>query len=85
MYILKEELQMLMNVTKWGNSLGVRIPRTFANKIGIQEGTPVEVSIEGHCILIRKGYSLKSMLDQVTPENIHKEIQTGHARGEEIW
>jgi len=85
MYIHKEVYQMHMNVIKWGNSLGVRIPRAFANKIGIHEGNSVEVSLQDHSILIRKAYTLKSMLDQVTPENIHNEIQMGPARGEELW
>jgi len=76
---------MHVNVTKWGNSLGVRIPRVLANKVGIHEGTPVDVSIQDHHIVISKGYSLESLLNQVTSENIHKEIQAGTSCGKEIW
>ena len=76
---------MHINVTKWGNSLGVRIPRILANKLGIHEGTPVDVSIQDCHILISKEYSLKSLMDQVTSENIHKEIQVGPACGKESW
>lgn len=76
---------MLMSVTKWGNSLGVRIPRPIANKIGIQDGTPIDISIQDHHIVIRKGYSLQSLLDQVTSENIHEETSTGPACGKEFW
>ncbi len=76
---------MLTNVTKWGNSLGLRIPRAIANKVGIHEGTPIDISVQDHHIVIRKGYSLQSLLDQVTPENIHEETLTGSARGKEFW
>jgi antitoxin MazE len=74
-----------MNVIKWGNSLGVRIPRVFADKIGIHEGTPIEVSLKNQNIIIRKGYSLESLLSKVTEENIHHEIQVGLSRGKEEW
>ncbi len=76
---------MHINVIKWGNSLGVRIPRVLANKIGIHEGTPVDVSIQDCHIVISKEYSLKSLLDQVTVENTHKEAQVGPACGKESW
>ncbi len=76
---------MQIHVTKWGNSLGVRIPRVLANKIGIHEGTPVDVSVQDHQLIITKEFSLQSLLDQVTEENIHKEVQVGSERGEESW
>lgn len=76
---------MQIHVTKWGNSLGVRIPRALANKIGIHEGTPVDVSIQDQQIMITKGLSLQSLLSQVTSENIHKETSWGPTCGEEAW
>jgi antitoxin MazE len=76
---------MHIHVAKWGNSLGVRIPRVLANKIGLHEGTPVDVSIKDSHIIISKEYSLNSLLDQVTPENIHEEVQFGPACGKESF
>lgn len=76
---------MLMNISKWGNSLGVRIPKTFADKVGLHEGSLVDVFIDDHHLVIKKGYSLKSLLAGVTPENIHKETSTGPSRGKEEW
>ena len=52
---------MHIHVTKWGNSLGVRIPRVLAHKVGIHEGTPVDVSIQDHQIVITKGLTLQSL------------------------
>jgi antitoxin MazE len=76
---------MHINVSKWGNSLGVRIPRVLANKIGIHEGTPVDVSIQENHIIISKGYSLESLLNEITPDNIHREVHIGPRCGKESW
>jgi antitoxin MazE len=33
---------MKTKVQKWGNSLALRIPKSFANEIGLRKETPVE-------------------------------------------
>jgi antitoxin MazE len=76
---------MQINVTKWGNSLGVRIPMVLAKKVGIHEGTPVDVSIKNNQIMISKGLSLQILLNQVTSENTHKEFEIGQSCGKESW
>ena len=38
---------MVTKIQKWGNSLGVRIPKSFAREAGITEGTLVDISPEG--------------------------------------
>jgi antitoxin MazE len=76
---------MYANVSKWGNSLGVRIPSSIAKQLGISEGVPVELIIEDDHLLIHKVYRLEALLVQITPENIHSEIDTGSPVGREIW
>ncbi len=76
---------MLTNVSKWGNSLGLRIPSSIAEKLGIVEDTPVELIVENNHLVIQKVYSLASLLAQITAENIHSEIDTGPSIGKEIW
>ena len=71
---------MGIRATKWGDNLGVRIPRVFANKIGLHEGMPVTISVKDHHSMIRKSYTLTSLIVQITPENIHKEINLEAAR-----
>ncbi|MSU77329.1 MAG: AbrB/MazE/SpoVT family DNA-binding domain-containing protein [Gemmataceae bacterium] len=34
---------------------------------------------------VRKRYSLKDMLDKVTPETLHAEVETGPSVGVEEW
>ncbi len=35
-----------LKIQKWGNSLAVRIPASFARSVGFKEGQPVEISLE---------------------------------------
>lgn len=73
-------------VQKWGNSLGIRIPKPLAQKLGLTEGTPVEVEADNRGIVIRrKQYSLEELLSRVTPENLPGEVGTGPPVGREEW
>ncbi len=76
---------MLSTITKWGNSLGVRIPKSMSQELGMQEGEAVELSLNKNGIVIRKAYRLESLLAKVTPENSHTEIGTGSRVGKEQW
>lgn len=76
-------------VAKWGNSLGIRIPRPLAEQIQIQEGTEVTVTLSGDSIIITpkklKEYTLDELLFGMTPEHFHPEIDTGYSVGNEVW
>lgn len=77
---------MQYHIQKWGNSLGIRIPKTLAQKAGLVEGTPVEIMLHDKSIIIRpRLYSLETLLAGVTPENLHRERATGEPVGREIW
>jgi antitoxin MazE len=76
----------MFQVQKWGNSLGVRIPKALAMKVGLQEGSEIDFDIQDDKIIIkRKPQNLKELLSQITPDNIHKEVSTGDAEGREAW
>jgi antitoxin MazE len=81
---------MQTQVKKWGNSLALRIPKTFAEEIAIAANTAVEISIvEGNLIVTPlskpETYTLDNLLSQITPENLHHEVDTGDAIGNEVW
>lgn len=80
---------MRVQVQKWGNSLALRIPRTFAVESHIDQGSEVELSlVEGQLIVtpIKKpAYSLEGLLEDVTEENLHGEIDTDSSVGKEAW
>ena len=79
---------MPSKVTKWGNSLGVRIPKILAERAGLGEGALVDLCIEDGRIVIRsvdEAYELRDLLSRISEENIHKEIATGESVGREAW
>jgi len=87
-----KEVNIMATVTaqKWGNSLGIRIPKDAADKIGIEQGSKMELTVvenEGSLVLkpkkVRKKYRLEDLLSQITPENRHDEIDLGR-KGREL-
>ncbi len=80
---------MQSRVQKWGNSLALRIPKSFAKEVGIDRDDPVDVSLENGKLVIepitKPVLTLEQLLSQVTEDNIHHEVDTGSAVGEEIW
>jgi antitoxin MazE len=81
---------MNVKVQKWGNSLAVRIPRSFAREARVSEGVSVDMSVTkgGALVLVpprRKAYALADLLDGVKRGNLHPEESSGPARGRESW
>jgi antitoxin MazE len=80
---------MITRVQKWGNSLALRIPKSFATEVGLQTDSSVEVSmVDGKLVVApvtKSQLTLKQLLMQVTDENLHHEVETGPAQGNEVW
>ena len=80
---------MQTKIQKWGNSLALRIPKAFADEISIEQNASVEISvIEGKIVIApieEEEFTLDELLAGVTPENMHGEIDTGEAVGNEVW
>jgi antitoxin MazE len=76
-------------VQKWGNSLAVRIPKSFAEEAGLERETAVDLSMaDGKLIIIpvaKPKPSLTQLLSRITDDNLHKEVDTGSTVGNEIW
>jgi antitoxin MazE len=80
---------MRTRVQKWGNSLALRIPKSFAAEVGLCENLAVDLSVtEGRLVIqphSEEPLSLADLLRAVTEENLHREWDTGPAVGKEIW
>jgi antitoxin MazE len=80
---------MKTRVQKWGNSLALRIPKSFATEVGLQRETSVEVSLANGKLVItpiaKPKPTLKQLLAKVTKGNLHQEVDTGAAAGNETW
>lgn len=78
---------MSVKIQKWGNSLGVRIPKTVIDKVNLSENSEVEIESKNGTIVIfpaKKEYSLDALLEQITKSNLHtdEEFKT---EGKEVW
>lgn len=76
-------------LSRWGNSLGLRLPKAIARAAGLDAGDSVLIETCEDGIRIRKSnkqprYSLEALLDQVTDENRHAPVEWGEAQGGEL-
>ena len=75
-------------VTMWGNSLGIMLPQTITQQMELKQGDVVTISTEGHRIVLspaRLRYTLDELLQDVTPDRQHDEVDWGEPMGEEGW
>ena len=78
---------MTVRVQKWGNSLGVRIPKSIAQQSAIREGIDLEIVPSGEGVLLRpvKVPSLRQLLAQMKPANRPPVVDWGKPVGKEAW
>ena len=80
---------MHTRIQKWGNSLAIRIPKSFAAEVGLDQDSEVELSlVDGKLVLMpitRQPILLAALLAQITDDNLHSEVSTGDAVGNEGW
>ena len=80
---------MQAKIKKWGNSLALRIPKSFALNANLRQNKLVDLSIDKERIIItpidEKEYSLDELLESVSESNLHGELDTGAPVGKEIW
>ena len=80
---------MQTRVQKWGNSLGVRIPRSLAEQIGLGACSAVSLSAKDGELVVKPALptrlSLDELLAEVSDSNLHSSVETGSAVGAEIF
>lgn len=80
-----------MNATiqKWGNSLAVRLPKKLLEQVGLSDNSDIEIKVVGNEIHLMPAnklyYTLEELLEGMTDENRHDEIDTGQPVGNEVW
>ena len=64
-------------IARWGNSLGLRLPKAVVSEARIGEGDTVEVYVKNGAIIVRAtrpGYSIGELVRKITPRNRHGEM-----------
>jgi len=80
---------MRTRIQKWGNSLAVRIPKSFAAEVGLVDDSVVDVRVvDGQVVVVLVSpmrYTLDTLLADVTDDNRHDEVPIEPAMGDEVW
>jgi len=81
----------MSTVQKWGNSLGIRVPKAVAEQANLSNGTEVEFDTSGGVLTIRakrqrrrRKYKLADLLAKLKPEHRHGEWDRSGPRGNEL-
>jgi antitoxin MazE len=79
----------VLHISKWGNSLAIRIPQPIAREAGLREGGEVSLGLtqEGHLLLrsVQPKYSLDELVSQIKASNRHGETDWGAPQVNEVW
>jgi antitoxin MazE len=80
---------MRTRIHRWGNSLALRIPKSFAAEVGLHHDAPVDLSlVDGKLVIapiMEPAPTLDQLLAGITDENLHAEVDTGPVVGNEAW
>ena len=81
---------MATTVQKWGNSLGIRIPKSVAEQVNLRNGTEVEFQTDNGVLTVRprrkprRKYKLAALLAKMKGPNPHGEMFPGGPVGREL-
>ena len=78
---------MEIKISKWGNSIALRLPKSVISDLKIHDGSILIVVVKENKLIaepIKKKYSLKELLKNVDNSNLHSETSTGFSVGNEI-
>ena len=80
---------MRTRVQRWGNSLAVRIPKSFAAELQLDHDSEVDLILVDGKLAVKPvpapTFTLDDLLAGITPSNLHQEFDTGAGVGQEVW
>lgn len=77
---------MQIRLSKWGNSLGLRIPKSVTTQLGLVEGAQLEITTEDNRIVIsrpRPSYRIADLVADLTHSNLSEAFDWGPDEGRE--
>jgi antitoxin MazE len=78
---------MKAKIVKFGNSLGVRIPKSIANKLHFTKDSQINLEMSDNNLIISAASSdLDMMLNKISDKNLHKSLlDDDSSKGNEAW
>ena len=82
--------EVVLDIKRWGNNLGVRLPATIAREAHLRADQRVRVSVKGNQVMITPvegaDLTLAQRLEKYDPERHGGEVMiSGEALGAERW
>lgn len=81
--------QAVLNIKRWGNNLGVRLPAAIAKQAGLHAEQKVRVSVQDGCVIIvsadDRATSLDERLARFDPARHGGEVMAAEPVGAERW
>ena len=77
---------MRATLSKWGNSLAIRLPKQAADSAGFHEGGVVDLTVEdGAVVLRRRKWDIQDLVQQIDGADQPPLIADDAPRGSEEW
>jgi antitoxin MazE len=84
---------MSAKLTKVGNSVSVRLPKTVLAELKLQAGDSVDIQVAKRQIVLkpvriaksRKRVTLQELVRGLKPEHLQPEVEWGAPEGNEAW
>jgi len=89
---------MTVDISKWGNSSGIRIPKQYLEQLDWKDNDELEISLKNEVIVIRKSHkqrTLRQIIEEETKQKFEEyleqnsydfeEIDWGNPVGNEVW
>jgi antitoxin MazE len=80
---------MKVKMSRWGNSLAVRIPSAVVQKAELHEGVCFDIEMIGdgglRLMPLRMAPTLDELVARITEQNKHDESDLGEPVGDEAW
>ena len=80
---------MSVTLHRWGNSVGLRVPKPLLEQLGSGEGSKVEVRVENGRLVIeperKPRLTLRDVLKGFGPSDQPGEVGWGKPVGKEVW
>lgn len=79
---------MRTKLSKWGNSLALRLPKQFVLSQNLYVGVDLEIKEERDGFFVQAlpdKLTLSDLLEEVRPGNLHGESFVDDPQGKEIW
>ena len=80
---------MSITLHRWGNSVGLRVPKPMLEQLGLGEGSQVDIKLESGRLIMEPvrhpRMTMAELLEGFTPDDQPGEVDCGRPAGREVW